>query len=219
MSISWSSQRKTLKSHEPLSSTTIHGWPAVAFGSLFTVMGAPILGVGLEWISYPPDSIHAPLWVIQACGAIFSGCGLWLLLHGGMGLRRQWNIGHGKRELPSSPWLWDYPWSAHGIADGASRRAFSSLIGLAVFMIFLAPFNWLAFLSPYQSWFWKIAIGLLDSIIILGVGNRIFVTVRQYVAFGNAYAAFKQFPFFLGETLDVTLKGLPTNTTENPRKP
>ena len=201
--------RIRLKGQEPISETTIHGWPALAFGGLFTIMGLPILGMGLGIISYSESAVHAPLWVIGICGGLFSGAGIWLMLHGAFGLRRLWNVKHGKRQLPNSPWLWDYNWRAQGTSDHAHRNVFRGLLGLAVFGIFLAPFNWLAFFSKYSSWIWQVFVGIFDVIIIVAVGGWFFEKLRQYMRFGNSHVGFNNFPFFLGESMPLTLKKVP----------
>ena len=192
------SERIPLKGHEPLSRTTIHGWPAILFGLLFVAMGFPVLSLGTGWIDYPKASIHAPLWVIGVCGGMFVACGVWLMLHGRRGLHRIWNMNQGKRQLPNSPWLWDNDWRAQGTTDDTLKKALGTLGGLLVFGIFLAPFNWIAFFSKYGSWFWQIFVGLFDSIILLGVGGRFVTKLSQYVAFGNGYLSFNTFSIFLG---------------------
>ena len=204
-----SANRIRLKGHEPISETTIHGWPALAFGGLFAVMGLPILGIGIGIISYSEKAVHAPLWVIGICGGLFSGGGIWLMLHGAFGLRRIWNVNKGKRQLPNSPWLWDYDWRAQGASDHALKNVSRGLLGLAVFGIFLAPFNWLAFFSKYSSWIWQVFVGLFDVIIIVGVGGWFSEKLRQYMRFGNSHIGFNNFPFFLGDTMSLTLRKVP----------
>ncbi len=93
-------KRIPLKGHKPLSHTTLHGWPAIIFGLTFFIAGLPILGMGMGWINYPQSSIHAPQWVISVFEGLFAACGIWLMFHGASGLRRLWNMSHGKQELP-----------------------------------------------------------------------------------------------------------------------
>ena len=204
-------ERIALKGHTPLSRTTIHGWPAIFFGAVFALMGSPILAIGMAWLDYPKASIHAPLWVIGLCGGMFVACGIWLMVHGIKGLHRQWNLANGKQQLPQSPWLWDYPWHASGITDNKFKSTLQSLIAIAAFGAFLAPFNWIAFVSDEGGIFWKILTGLFDVIIVLGVGGYLLKTLRQYWAFGNGRISFGAFPFFLGQTMALTVEGLPEN--------
>ena len=176
-------------------------------------MGFPILAIGMGWMNYPKSSIHAPLWVIGVCGGLFAACGLWLMSHGAKGLRRLWNMSHGKQQLPDSPWLWDYPWQASGMTDNKFKESLSSLVALAVFGAFLAPFNWIAFVSDSGGLFWQVLTGLFDVIILLGVGGYLLKNMGQYFTFGNGRVSFQTFPFFLGQKISLTIERLPEDLT------
>lgn len=204
-------ERIALKGHTPLSPTTIHGWPAILFGVVFVIMGSPILAIGMEWMDYPKSLIHAPLWVIGFCGGLFVACGAWLIVHGTKGLHRLWNLSHGKQQLPEKPWLWDYPWHASGITDNKFKASFNGLIALMAFAAFLAPFNWIAFVSDSGGLFWQILTGFFDVIIAVGVGSYLLKNVGQLWSFGNGRISFGGFPFFLGQTMSLTVEGLPEN--------
>lgn len=205
--------RRPLHGHKPLSRTTLHGWPAIAFGSIFLIMGSPILAVGLGWIDYPQSSIHAPLWVISLCGALFTTGGIWLMVHGAQGLHRQWNLSHGKQELPHRPWLWDYPWQASGITDNKCKASLNGLIALSVFGAFLAPFNWIAFVSESGGLFWQILTGLFDIMILFSVGGYFLKNLGEFMTYGNGRISFQDFPFFLGQTMHLTIEQLPSDLT------
>jgi hypothetical protein len=202
-------ERIRLKGHKPLSRTTLHNWPAIIFGLAFFIAGLPILSIGMGWMDYPKSSIHAPLWIIGVFGGLFAASGVWLMLHGATGLRRLWNISHGKQELPNRPWLWDYPWQASGITDNKFQESLSSVVALAVFVTFLAPFNWIAFVSDSGGIFWHVLTGLFDVIILVGVGGYLLKNVRQLWTFGNGRVSFQEFPFFLGRTMHLTIERLP----------
>ena len=162
-------------------------------------------------MDYSKDSIHAPLWVVGFGGAAFVGGGFWLFIHGARGLRRIWNMEHGKQQLPTSPWLWDYPWQAWGTRDNYLESALTSLIAFIVLGVLLAPFNWIAFIRDDSSFFWQGVVGLLDLIIIVGVGSQFTTNLNRYLRFGNAKLCFNNFPFFLGKPMSLTLKYLPTD--------
>ena len=204
-------ERIPLKGHKPLSRTTLHGWPAIAFGFIFFIAGLPILAIGMGWLDYPKASIHAPLWVVGICGGFFAACGIWLMLHGAKGLRRLWNMLHGKPELPDNPWLWDYPWHAQGLTDNKLKESLGSMAAFAVFGAFLAPFNWIAFVSDSGGLFWQLLTGLFDVIILVGVGGYLFMNIGQYLTFGNGRVSFQDFPFFLGQKMNLTIEGLPAD--------
>ena len=202
-------ERIPLKGHKPLSRTTLHGWPAIIFGLAFFFAGLPILAIGMGWINYSKSSIHAPLWVIGICGGLFATCGVWLMLHGAWGLHRLWNMSHGKQQFPDSPWLWDYPWQAQASTDNKFKESLSSVAALAVFGAFLAPFNWIAFVSNSAGLFWQILTGFFDVIILLGVGGYLLKNVGQFLTFGNGRVSFQDFPFFLGQKMHLTIERLP----------
>lgn len=41
------------------------------FGAIFIATGAAIMGIGVGWIEVDPSSVHAPYWVLTACGGVF----------------------------------------------------------------------------------------------------------------------------------------------------
>jgi hypothetical protein len=206
-------ERIPLKGHKPLSRTTLHNWPAIIFGLAFFIAGLPILSIGMGWINYPQSSIHAPMWVIAACGGLFVAVGAWLMLHGVKGLHRLWNMSQGKQQLPHSPWLWDYPWQAKGSTDNKFKESLGSVSALLVFGIFLAPFNWIAFASNSGGFFWQFITGFFDVIILLGVGGYLLKNVGQLWTFGNGMVSFQDFPFFLGQKMHLTIERLPADLT------
>ena len=191
-------ERLALKGQKPLSRMTLHGWPAILFGLVFVITSLPILTIGMGWMAYPKSSIHAPPWVIDVFGGLFAACGVWLMFHGARGLHRIWNMTHGKRQLPDSPWLWDYPWQAQGGTDNKFKESIGSLVAFAVLGAFLAPFNWIAFVSNSGGPFWQLLTGLFDVIILLGVGSYLLKNVGHFLTFGNGKISFQEFPFFLG---------------------
>jgi hypothetical protein len=160
-------------------------------------------------MDYPKPSIHVPLWVIGVFGGLFAACGVWLMFHGATGLRRLWNMSHGKQKLSNRPWLWDYPWQASGMTDNKLQESLSSVVALAVFVTFLAPFNWIAFLSDSGGIFWQVLTGLIDVIILVGVGGYLLKKVGQFWTFGNGRVSFQEFPFFLDQTMSLTIERLP----------
>lgn len=41
------------------------------FGAMFIAAGAAIMGIGVGWIEVDPAKVHAPPWVLTACGGVF----------------------------------------------------------------------------------------------------------------------------------------------------
>ena len=122
-------------------------------------------------------------------------------------------MSHGKQQLPDSPWLWDYPWHAQGITDNKFKESLSSLAAFMIFGVFLAPFNWIAFVSKSGGIFWQILTGFFNVIILLGVGGYLMKKVGQFWSFGNGRVSFSDFPYFLGQTMHLTIESLPAEIT------
>ncbi len=206
-------RRMALRGQRPLSGTTLQGRQAILLGVVVVLLSLPIVGVGVGWLEPPSSRIHAPLWVIGLCGILFSGGGGWLIIHGVRGLHRVWNMEQGKRRLPDRPWLWDYPWRAKGITDNHLQETIRSLIALGGLAVFLAPFNWLAFVSNHGGVFWQVVTGILDAIVLIGVGGYVLKSLGQYMEFGIGSVKFERFPFHLGRRMDLTVERLPIDMT------
>lgn len=161
-------ERVPLSGRQPVSRTTIHGWPSVLLGSPFAGVGAFILLIGLEKVEVDPSKIYAPMWVISVCGAMFLLAGFWFIWHGLDGIRRKAKIKNVKTTRASSLWLWDYEWQALGISDNKLKKVIHALIMLSVVSVFLAPFNWWAFFSGDESIMVKVIVVLLGLAFGLG---------------------------------------------------
>ena len=204
-------ERVLLKGHTPLSKTTIHTWPAILFGTFLLLGGTPAFFIGLGIIDYQRATIHAPPWVIALSAGCIMGGGLWLIIHGVVGLRRVWNMEHGKKHLPATPWFWDYSWSARGISDNKLTHTLHSCLALIILLAFLAPFNWVAFYQEQDGFFWQGIVGFLDFVIVVGVGSRMITSFKQYLSFGNPRLLFNDFPYILGNPMSLTLESTPTD--------
>ncbi len=203
-------ERVVLKGRQPVSRTTIHGWPSVILGLPFAGMGTFILLMGLEKIEVDPSKVHAPMWVIAVCGLMFVLAGLWLIWHGMDGIRRKVKIKNVKITRAASPWLWDYEWQALGISDNKIKKVLHGLIMLIVVGTFLAPFHWWAFYSGDGRIMVKIMVVFFDLVFGLGGGYYFLNNLALYLKYGNSRLRFGNFPFYLGNKLSVVLVGLPS---------
>lgn len=209
-----SREQVTLSGRQPVSRTTIHGWPSMIFGLPFAGAGTFILLIGLEKIEMDPSKIHAPMWVITVCGLMFLLAGLWFVWHGLDGVRRKAKIKTVKTTRASSPWLWDYEWHALGITDNKLKKVMHALIMLSVVSVFLAPFNWWAFYSGDGRILIKIIVVLLDLAFGFGGGYYFLNNLSLYLKYGNSRLRFSNFPFALGDKLSVVLVGLPSEINQ-----
>ncbi len=203
-------ERVQLNNRQPVSRTTIHGWPSFFFGLPFAGMGTFILLMGLGKIEVDPGKVHAPMWIIALFGLLFVLAGLSFIWHGLGGVRRKAKIKIVKTTRVSSPWLWDYEWQALGISDNKLKKVMHGLIMLIVVGAFLAPFHWWAFVSDEGSFMVKAMVVFFDLVFGLGGGYYFLNNLALFLKYGNSRLRFSSFPFLLGDTLSVVLVGLPS---------
>ncbi|GJL49985.1 MAG: hypothetical protein NPIRA01_12120 [Nitrospirales bacterium] len=203
--------RILLKERTTLTGMSFSENPSIAVGLLFITISLPALTEAMGWIENFLFSMYVPLWIVGVGGTICLSGGLWLTVHGVRDRRRIWNMNHGKRQLPMTPWLWDYPWQAWGATDSYLKSALRSLIGLLLFSVLASPFNWMAFFWEGRSFFLQGTVGLLNLVIIVSIGGRFMTKLRQYLTFGNSQLEFQDFPFFLGNPMSLSLRNVPTN--------
>jgi hypothetical protein len=164
--------------------------PFILVGGFFATVG--FLGIELK-------GAHAPMWVIGMVGAAFLAAGLILLGNAVRGVR----AASRRRALADAPvWERDFPWDPAGTKDRAGRRVANAFMGSAFLAVFLAPFNWWAFLSGAGPWPVKLGIGLFDLILLLVLGNA-FYLLAQLLKYGHSRLSFPRFPFLLGGKLEV----------------
>ena len=207
-------ERVQLNNRQPVSRTTIHGWPSFFFGLPFAGMGTFILLMGLGKIEVDPGKVHAPMWIIALFGLLFVLAGLSFIWHGLGGVRRKAKIKIVKTTRASSPWLWDYEWQALGISDNKLKKVMHGLIMLIVVGAFLAPFHWWAFVSDEGSIMVKAMVVFFDLVFGLGGGYYFLNNLALFLKYGNTRLRFSSFPFLLGDTLSVLLVDLPAEINQ-----
>ena len=207
-------ERVQLNNRQPVSRTTIHGWPSFFFGLPFAGMGTFILLMGLGKIEVDPGKVHAPMWIITLFGLLFVLAGLSFIWHGLGGVRRIAKTKIVKTTRASSPWLWDYEWQALGISDNKLKKVMHGLIMLIVVGAFLAPFHWWAFVSDEGSFMVKAMVVFFDLVFGLGGGYYFLNNLALFLKYGNSRLRFSSFPFLLGDTLSVVLVDLPSEINQ-----
>ena len=207
-------EQAELKGRQPVSRTTIHGWPSVILGSPFAGMGTYFLLMGLEKIDVDSSKVHAPMWVIAVCGLMFLLAGLSFIWHGIDGIRRKAKIKNVKITRAASPWLWDYEWQALGTSDNKIKKVLRGLIMLVVVGTFLAPFHWWAFFSNEGPFMVKAMVVFFDLVFGLGGGYYFLNNLVLYLKYGNSRLRFSDFPFYLGDKLSVVLVDLPAEINQ-----
>ncbi len=115
---------------------TTRGFIAMlGFSSIFLLAGGLIIMVALKIIPVPPESVHAPLWVIGLAGATFFMGGLAIIING-------------LREM--------------GLAHDRIFNFIYGLIGLSLVLGLLIPFHWVAFGSGDRQFSTTVSIPFLS---------------------------------------------------------
>lgn len=199
---------RELKDHENRSGTTVHGWPSVLVGLVAAAAGVPALLVALGYLA-PDSTSGAPVFVLGVVGGVFALIGLTFVAHGLAGVRRKTRVARGRARYPREPWRWDHPWDERGAGDDSTRRlALWAGRGIG-FGLFSVPFNWLVFFSGDLPWWGLVGFGLGTGLLDLLVLYAVYRFVRalvQLLRYGSGKLRYGRFPFFLGETLDVSFE-------------
>jgi hypothetical protein len=197
-------ERRELTGHQARSATTIHGWPAVIFGT-------PFLAVGIgAFVAFRlvPDQVQGPPVLLAWFAAVFGLVGLLLIVHGLRGLGRQAGVARRQAAHPDRAWLWDHEWERTGATDDAWRRVGRAVFGSVFMVLFLVPFNWIAFAMEGVSGraVWVGIVLLFDLVIVAVIGRAVYLLLR-YLKYGTSMVSFDAFPFFLGGDLAVRFAG------------
>ncbi|HUF26740.1 MAG TPA: hypothetical protein VMM18_07140 [Gemmatimonadaceae bacterium] len=193
---------RELPRHGDRSGTTIHGWPAIAFG-------LPFAGVGVvqAWFAASggmQTSPGVPSWLIASVGAVFVLAGSSLIVHGIAGVRRRRTAGRLRAENAAEPWVWDHRWHAYGSRDD-SMRSIARALWFTVFLaIFLIPFNWLSYFSAERPVPFQIVTAVFDMILV-GMVVWVAYLLARRTKFGESVLRFRRFPFFIGDAVEVSL--------------
>lgn len=178
------------------------------FSAVFLVSGTTITGIGLAFISYDQSKIHVPLWVVVMFGLIFVAAGYYLAAVTLLTVKRR---ALAKRVAPSLAWRYDFHWSRTGITDETVQTIGKTIFSLTVIGFFLIPFH-AVFLFDSDSgtmdnvWVAYVVLGLFDALLIGGLIYVIYFVLRR-LRFGKTKVLFGNFPFFIGENLDVSFEG------------
>ena len=186
-----------------------YGWAALFMGLGFAAAGGILLPFALGPLYEPggPEDFVTVLAGI-AFGFVFATTGLWLAAFGLLGLRRRRRIRQGQSERPDEPWRWDHPWDESGIRDDARRRPVAWGLRLVSLALFLVPFNALVF-SGELPWWGRLGFGLVTGVfdlLAIYAFYRLARSLLQLIRYGSGGLRYASFPFYLGETLDVTLR-------------
>jgi hypothetical protein len=177
---------------------------AILFSLPFIVAGVALTGGGLGLWPLKGEA-NAPPWIIAATGSVFAAAGLLVFWSGIAQVRENARCAGLLRSRPGEPWLADYPWSARSANDRTLQEAVGTLVGSAFFALFLAPFNWWAFVSSHGNLFVVAVVSLFDLVNLLILGQGAYLLIR-HLKYGASTLVFRRFPFFLGDTVDADFR-------------
>jgi len=175
---------------------------AFLFGLPFVGVGVAIALVGLKVISVDAKSVHAPYWVLTACGVSFAGAGLmlWGLAIGQFRWnRRRMETGSGGSEAVA---LADYDWDKRGYEPSRWSKVFKAFVIALAFTVFLSIFNWWAFFSRDGPLMVKCIVGLFDLILVAVWGQFILMLARA-LRFSGSRIDFARFPYSINEPVII----------------
>ena len=200
-------QARALKGHDYLSETTIHGYKSLLFGLPFVAAGAIMLVLA----SPINRGTHGdmPWQLVILIIAFFPFAGIIFIGHGLRGILRQQRIKALQILYAHEPWKWDSLWKTDGTSDRSGATMYKVFrIGI-VFLLFLLPFNWLAFISTEIAmgrWFWQFVVGFFDLVTLFLFGYGTYLLLRR-AKYGKRRVRFATFPFFLGQEINLVFEG------------
>jgi hypothetical protein len=183
--------------NDTLSQRVAYGKGALLLSLPFILVGGIFAALGFGGVQL--EGANAPMWVIGAFGFAFLLAGLVLFANA---LRSRRAAARRRALADAPPWQRDLPWDRKGTKDRAGPRVANAFLGSFFLAVFLVPFNWWAFLSGKGPLPVEVLVGLFDLIALLVLGNACY-RLAQLLKYGSSRLGFRDFPFFLGERLEV----------------
>lgn len=192
-----------LLDHPTQSSTPIDGWKSLLFGLPFLLIGLFIESAAFKPV--PLHGNHTPTWLIYLIGAFFGLPGLFLVIHGVLGLLRRALHNRQAAQFPGQPWRSDHHWHTEGFAFSAFRAMLSRLIAALTWSVFLVPFFWVGFTQHGPGRVFLVG-ATLFALIGLIFWYRWAQMLADLLRYGNSFLNYDQFPYFLGSTFRARLR-------------
>jgi len=190
-----------LQDHPTQSATTIDGWRSALFGLPFLAAG---VWIGLAAFGFVSAREHGPRWLIGIIGGMFFFSGLFLVVHGLLGVARKMRYRRAAAQRPGEPWLYDFHWRPEGIAFSAFRAMLGRLVAALVWNIFLVPFFWIGLNARGARVF--LIFACVFALLGLFFWVRWAKVLADLIRHGNSFLSYDNFPYFLGGTLRARLR-------------
>ena len=193
---------RELSNHADRSGTTIHGWPAIAFGSVFAISGTAVGALAMAGKLNASPGV--PLWIGPVVGGLFALAGVSFIMHGFAGIRVQRRAHRLRATHVREPWVWDHPWNESGSTDESGRRIMRALWMSGFLALFAVPFLWIGFFSPERPTPFAIAAGAMICAVIGCMWWVVYLFMRR-AKYGVSMLRFRRYPFKLGGEVEVHL--------------
>jgi len=183
-------------------SETANSVVVICLASLpFLGIGIFLTLIGLKIVPSAAKNIQAPYWVITVCGLMFGAGGpfLWSLAWKQFQARRRQALA--QKNHRNEPALADYPWDPRGYDPHRWISIAKKFAALGFAALFLAPFNWWAWLVP-GPWPLKIVVSLFDLLFVLLFISDVMAAGRAF-KFGESRIEFARFPLRLSAPISI----------------
>lgn len=191
-----------LKGHIPVSGTTIHGKSACLLGVPFLGMGVFIVLMAVGVIP-SKDSIRNGSALAGALGGgVFGLAGVWLMMHGLVGIFAQRRARRMRERFPDEPWRADHPWEDQGAKDMQGRSVRQLFFGMMFMIVFAAPFNFVMVAGLREGSKIGFVFGCVNFFVAIYV-IAFFYRLARLMKYGTGRIAFRRFPFYAGEMVEV----------------
>lgn len=189
-----------LSNHTDRSGSTVHGLPAIGFGSAFAAVGVTLAVFAA--IGRLEASRGVPTWLGPFVGVLFAIAGASFIVHGILSVRLQRRTQRLRVTHERQPWVWDHPWDELGSEDDSARRIGRAAWTTAFLGLFLIPFNWIAFFSPERPVIFVVAAVLADGMLLASAAWFLYL-IGQRAKYGLAMLRFRRFPFRPGTEMEL----------------
>lgn len=189
-----------LSNHTDRSGSTVHGLPAIGFGSAFAAVGVTL--AVLAALGKIEASTGVPTWLGPFMGVLFAIAGASFIMHGILSVRLQRRTQRLRATHEQQPWVWDHPWDESGSPDDSTRRIGRAAWTAAFVALFLVPFNWVGFLSPDRGGAFAVVAVVMD-LVLIALGARVAYLIAQRAKYGLAMLRFRRFPFRPGTEMEL----------------
>lgn len=171
------------------------------FGGVFIGIGIFVSLFGLRIIE-PGGRLNVPHWVLIPIGSVFAGAGLFVWAKTWIQHRADHRHARIKLWHPDEPALADHPWNPSGQPSRLREHAVQATLVAVFFLLFLTPFNYIAFATRDTPWLMQAIVGLFDLLTVYLLYDTALRWGRAG-KFGQAFLRFGRFPFSTREPVTL----------------